>query len=173
MIDLAAEWSLALAAMTIADELDLIDAGIPAELFRRCRIDKDLYLHRLIGKAPIVVAAGIYDVHPDGAEAFITPLRREESHTIASYAPAAYVRYGCLLDLVAWHPATPGSWALRAGDSEALWLGLSEWPSNETTPVWGSPFEWLAAGGVGLVPLTDDRSVLDVLAWERGDGVVV
>ncbi len=155
MIDLAAEWSRALEGLTIADELDLIDMGIPAELFRRCRGKPETYFHRLIGLETIVLSRnGSYEPHPDGEAAFITPLRREHAHTIASGAPAGSVRWGVLIDLIAWHPAAPGAWARRAVDCGADWLGLCEWQAGPIE-IRRSPFSWLSWGAVGMVPLEE------------------
>ncbi len=171
VIDLTAEWRAALAALTVADELDLIDVGIPAELFRRSRSGPELYYHRLIGKARIALGGnGTYEPHPDGEEAFITPLRRERAHTIDAMWPHASVRWGILCDLIAWHPSAPHSSARRCDDSGCHSLGLVEWQAGPVE-IHRSPFTWLCAVAVGLVPLDDDAfwPLLRVM----GAGVIV
>ncbi len=157
VIDLAAEWSRALLAMEVADELDLIDVGIPAELFRRCRSGPELYYHRLIGRETVVLGRnGSYEPHPDGEQTFITPLRRQRGapNRIDAIWPHASVRWGGLLDLIAWHPNAPGALARRAVDCGADWLGLCEWQAGPIE-IRRSPFSWLCGGAVGMVPLDD------------------
>src|SRR5947207_9325461 len=111
--------------MTIEAELDLIwDYEVPEVLFERNHAGG--YALPLIGRARICLEGrNGYDPHPEGDEALITPLRREDPETIAAAEPAAGVIWGEICDLVAWHPATPSCWAVRSG--EAAWLGQVEW----------------------------------------------
>jgi hypothetical protein len=244
MIDLMAEWSAALAAMTPQIELELIqDWGIPSLHFLRKRvlsfsaeilnsapgqvqargadrhspashddmtyagplksgaapseseagfirrraaastIDKGSigpasedyhpqssrpphpYEWPMIGRARIVLdGPDLYQPHEAGEWAFVTPVCRQDPETFASDLPGAWVRWGSLVDLCAWHPASPDKWAVRTG--EADWLGLVDWPPESPVRLSRSPASWLRAkgwadpSGPGLVLVGDPAAAL-------------
>jgi hypothetical protein len=156
--DLAAELRSAMDQFTAADRAILLKYGVNAH-------DMD----RLCGTERIrIVCDGLYELDSAGTTAVITPVRIEQPLTPESADPQAFVRYGAIIDLLAWHPAAAGRWALRCGAAE--WLGCIE-PQYIDPPVAAirrSPLTWFRAGCTGLVLLT--RAPADqyrVLCWCR------
>jgi hypothetical protein len=73
--------------------------------------------------------------------------------------PALSVRFGGLVDLVAWHPRQPSGWALRTGAAE--WLGAIE-PQHmgpPPVPIRFSVLSWFQYGCSGLVILSTAAAV--------------
>lgn len=138
----AAEWRHALGQLTDA-QLDAL-ADLPESVFA----------DELIGVRRVVIDGATWQPHEDGAEAFITPV----------WAPDGW----SLVDMVAWHPATPDRWALRWGI--ATHLGeINEYA--EETRVFRSPWSWLRAGAKGICPL--DPAVLRSVLPCREDHRIV
>lgn len=125
-LELIDEWDAALRRLQHCSAADLAHGvqvfRIPASVFR----------HNLVGLASVIVDGEQYQPHETGVPAFITPAFEGDR----------------LIDLVAWHPASPDRWALRYGVADRL--GEPEW---ETCRVWRSVFNWLRAGADGIVPL--------------------
>jgi hypothetical protein len=143
--DLAAEMRCAAAALTADDRAALSESGVgPDELFWMC------------GAARALVKGGLYRPDPQGARVVITPVRGDDLLTPESAYPLATLRFAPIVDLVAWHPAEPESWARRCGAAD--WLGCIE-PQcldPDPVPVHASVLHWLQSGCIGLVPLSDD-----------------
>jgi hypothetical protein len=118
----------------------------------------------MIGRARVVLdGRHLYQPHEAGEWCFITPVCRQDPDTFASDLPGAWVRWGQIVDLCAWHPASPDKWALRTG--EADWLGLILYPSADPVPIYRTPLSWLRAStgwadwfGPGLALLSPSTS---------------
>ena len=78
----------------------------------------------LIGKVRARRDGDLYVPDKDGPPAFVTPVFVDYADTPELPSPAQAVRFGDLVDLVAWDPRHPHSWALRYGAAE--WLGAIE-----------------------------------------------
>src|ERR1051325_1377129 len=103
--DLRAELAAAFAELSGADRDLLIKLGA-----RRSDIDF------LIGAAGIRVRRpDLYEPDESGTAALITPVRVFSALNPESSDPHAYCRFGQIVDLIGWHPARPGDWALRRG----------------------------------------------------------
>jgi hypothetical protein len=76
-----------------------------------------------------------------------------ESFSPLAPDPWAAVRFGELVDLVAWCPKDPARYWLYAGD--AAWLGAVAPPDLEPFPVavHPTPLAWLCAGAEGVALL--------------------
>ena len=59
------------------------------------------------------------------------------------------IRFGEIVDLVAWHPRRPDRWALRTG--EGIVLGHAELGTNQK--ILPNPHAWVMTGGDGLCVL--------------------
>ncbi len=111
----------------------------------------------LVGTAPITLNADRTLYEPDGGvfstDAFISPVMIEHADTPESASPAQAVRFGQLIDLVAWHPAAPERYALRTGAAE--WLGAIEpqYLDPEPVVIHRGVLSWLQARATGLVLL--------------------
>lgn len=89
-----------------------------------------------------------------GCFAFVTPVLIDHPDAPWSAEPFFTVRFGEIVDLVAWDPEQPTWWALRCGTG--AWLGAVG-PATLRTPVWDTIAEWLRADLAGIVILTRDR----------------
>ena len=160
MIDLRAELLSAVAALTDEDRGVLADFGIPPP---------DISRFRMCGIARVRVRrSGLYEPDDSGHVAIITPVRVETPASPESPQPDIYTHWGPIVDLVAWHPAAPERWALRAGAAE--WIGLVEpqYMDPEPVPIHRSVLDWLRSGRVGLVPLAfQPAEVYRLLSWCR------
>jgi hypothetical protein len=99
-----------------------------------------------------------FEYDPEGADAFLLPVRADDPMTPESTDPHLTVSEGAIVDLLAFHPLHPNYWRLRRGTAE--WLGAIE-PQHfdpDPVPLWRSPLRWLQAGCVGLVLLGDRPS---------------
>jgi hypothetical protein len=139
-----AEFIAARTAMAPTDRALLLGHGIPLGtilfLVGAARIERDR-------------SRQFFEMAEDGLFAFVTPVMVAWPDTPEAEHPAQAVRFGDLVDLVAWHPARPESWALRVGAAE--WLGAIEpqYMDPEPVPVHRTVLSWLQAGACGLVPL--------------------
>jgi hypothetical protein len=92
-----------------------------------------------------------------GEQAFITPVRTEQAWAPYAINPWDAVRFGGIVDLVAWFPQPQRrrQWLTRCGSP---WLGAT--PPRELEPfptiILPAPLDWLRAAGEGLVILTSD-----------------
>ncbi len=142
--DLWAEYTHAQRAITPADRALLVGHGISIGtilfLVGSARIRRDKSRH-------------FFDLAEDGLPAFVTPVIVEVPDTPEASNPPQAVRFGTLVDLVAWHPARPESWALRVGSAE--WLGAIEPQYLDPAPVkvHQTILSWLQSGTRGIVPL--------------------
>jgi len=98
-----------------------------------------------------------FEPDEEGGHAFVIPVRVESTVTPEAFDPAAAVRDGGAVDLVAFHPAKPHRWALRCGNAE--WLGAIEpqYLAPDSVRVWRTPLAWLQAGCRGIVLLSPER----------------
>lgn len=146
-LDLRAELRAAVAQLGAEDRAALIALGVPAS---------DLDRFRLCGLERVSVSNGLYAPSPDGAAAIITPVRIWHAVGPEAPRPRLYSQWGPIVDLIAWHPAQPERIALRVGAAE--WLGVIEpqYMDPDPVPVHRSALDWLRAGRVGLVLLSDD-----------------
>lgn len=141
---LLAEYNHAQRAITPADRALLVEHGISIGtilfLVGSARIRRDKSRH-------------FFDPAEDGLPAFVTPVIVEVPDTPEASNPPQAVRFGTLVDLVAWHPSRPDSWALRVGSAE--WLGAIEPQYLDPAPVTvhRTILSWLQSGTRGIVPL--------------------
>src|SRR4051794_40844860 len=142
-VDFLKEWSAAQKAMESADRRVLMSLGVKAA---------DTLL--LIGKVRALRDSDLYIPTKDGPPAFVTPVFVDYADTPESPSPAQAVRFGDLVDLVAWDPRHPHSWALRYGAAE--WLGAIEpqYLDPPPVPIHRGPLGWLQTGCRGLVLLS-------------------
>jgi hypothetical protein len=143
-LDLVAELRAAVEQRSHADGAFLLARGID-------RGD----VNRLCGIERVRVLGEYYEPLADeGIPAIITPIRVCNVLTPEAADPSASCRSGALVDLIAWHPATPQSWALRVGAAE--WLGAIAPQYLEPDPVIvrRSVLGWFRAGCSGLVLLS-------------------
>src|SRR3954464_9227500 len=141
--DLLREWSAARKAMESADRRVLVSSGVKAA---------DALL--LIGKVCARRDGDMYVPDRDGPPAFVTPVLVDYADTPESPCPAQATRFGDLVDLVAWDPQHPHSWALRCGAAE--WLGAiaPQYLDPPPVPIHRGPLGWLQTGCRGLVLLS-------------------
>jgi hypothetical protein len=160
LVDLKSELLAAAAQLDTADRAALIGLGVWAD---------DIDRFRMCGVERIRLSGTLYEPDPDGVPAIITPVRVDTPLTPESTNPRPYVRGGPIVDLVAWHPAQPESWALRRGVAE--WIGCIEPQYLDPDPVrvHRSVLEWLRAGCSGLVLLSEEPAdQYRTLSWCRG-----
>jgi hypothetical protein len=146
---LVAEMRSASASITAADVRELAQFGVPSaavQTFQLIGIDRVSHL----------VDCDVYQPDPDGALAFITPVLVQNAVSPESTWPEAYVRFGSLIDNLAWDPQTPRRWLLRAGLADWLGCCAPQYCDPEPVPIWRSPLGWFRANCVGVVPLTRD-----------------
>src|SRR5713226_352032 len=134
---LAAEMRHAAANLPSEDREILVQGyGIPCSLV-------DLYqligLEKIVAKDVKGARRDLYMPHADGDPAFITPVLGHFADTPESTDPRVFVRFGNIIDLLAWDPRYPDRWALRTG--AATWLGCVPPQYLEPFPVrvWRSP----------------------------------
>jgi hypothetical protein len=156
----------AIAAITAADVRELTQYGVPPaaiEIFQLIGIDRVSHL----------VDCDIYEPDPDGAWAFITPVLVQDPVRPESMCPEAYVRFGDIVDLVAWDPARPRQWALRA--AQADWIGLipPQYLSPDAVPVRRSVLDWLKADCSGIAILSRDQAAAYRLLMSFPGGIEV
>jgi hypothetical protein len=144
-IDLDAELAAAVRALSDDQANMLVACGVN-------RLDIDL---GMVGGVLARIEGDFYVLDPDGGRpAFVTPVRVDTASSPESRVPDSTVRMGSLIDLVAWHPARPNSWAQRIGTAE--WLGAIDPQYLDPAPVLvrSSPLSWFKSGCSGLVPLS-------------------
>jgi hypothetical protein len=155
-VDLRLEWEAARAGLAPQDREGLIGMGVLAH-----------DVGQMVGSVNISLCdGGFYEPDTQGGCCLITPVRVHTALTPESTSPDVYCRLGAIIDLVAWHPARPRRWALRAGIAE--WLGCVEpqYLDPAAVPIWRSPLAWLQAECTGLVLLLDEAlSRYRVLSW--------
>jgi hypothetical protein len=154
---LQAEWRAALNGLELDDARLLAQHGLNLPLL----VDLGLYAYTvMVGMLPMRVEGRRWQPDPAGRRGFVTPVRtRGDARDLLA---DEIVISGPLIDLVAWHPETPQSWATRTGIAE--WLGAWD-PGiahNRSDPVrvHRAPFAWLRAWLTGIVPLTTNRAEL-------------
>jgi hypothetical protein len=102
----------------------------------------------LIGSGPVMIQNTTYQPYEDGEWCFLTPC------------------WPWMEDIVAWHPATPGRWALRIGTGTML----GDVRYDEPLRVHRTPLAWLRAGGEGVCFL--DRSSIAPTLWGHGQRII-
>lgn len=137
------EFNAARAAMTPPDRALLQGRGIRAG---------DILF--LTGVARVRLDGGLYEPAEDGGLAYLTPVLIEHPETPESPSPAQAIRFGELVDIVAWHPRHPAKFVLRVGFGE--WLGAVEPQCLDPAPVsvHRGVLSWLQSGCRGIVPLS-------------------
>lgn len=77
---------------------------------------------------------------------------------------------GILVDLVAFSPRSPDSWALRRGDGWLLGAGnipgAGDWENGaRTVQIFANPLEWLRGGASGICVLSwDARAIMSLMS---------
>jgi hypothetical protein len=113
----------------------------------------------LVGITCARVSGGLYEPDPDGGEAFVTPVLIDDPIGPETISPAQTIRFGEIVDLVAWHPRHPDAWALRVGAAE--WIGAI--PPQSMPPIPPVPFRrsmlaWFQHRCTGLMLLATERA---------------
>jgi hypothetical protein len=156
MIDLAAEFEAAQAAMTGAHRDRLHRLGVETwATDPRCL---------LIGAARVRFEGDRFEPAPDdGDAAVIVAVRGEDGPTTLDHAdPIRAATMGeAVLDLLAFTTTRPERWALRVGAVDQIgYMPIQEMRSSDPTDgaawFWPTPLAWLADGCGGLCILTDD-----------------
>jgi hypothetical protein len=154
---LEAEWRAALAGLEIEDARLLARHGLHLPLLAGLGLESYTLM---VGAIEMRVEGHCWVPDPTGHRGFVTPVRtRGDAYDVLA---DEIVITGPLIDLVAWHPQSPGQWATRAGVAE--WLGA--WDPGiaaereEPVRIWRDPFRWLLGWMAGIVPLTDDHAEL-------------
>jgi hypothetical protein len=144
--DLAAEMRQCLQALQRQQADFLISRGVDPFL---------IAIYQMVGVGRVGAGeGGLFNFANDGRTHFITPVRTVDASTPFAADPWAAVRFGEIIDLVAWCPSqTP---LARLGN--ALSIGAVPTPSLEPFPVQmrSTVFHWLRSGCTGLVLLTRD-----------------
>ena len=145
-VDLSGELFGAQGALTAEHRLALLAAGVAHEA-----IDWGW-----AGVARILIERALYQPVDGGSICFIAPVRVADPNSPEASDPNEVIRWGELVDLVAFPLDRPENWVLRTG--AAVWLGAIGPQYLEPPPVLvhRTPLEWLQAGGNGLVPLCRD-----------------
>jgi hypothetical protein len=143
-IDLDGEVCASHAAATPAWREKMIAAGIPAKsiAFGWCGVTRCL------------VEGGIFQPVDHGTEMVIVPVKHGDAVSPVWSHPDEIVRYGEVVDLIAFDLVNPLRWYQRTG--LATWLGCipPQLIDPDPVPIWRHPLNWLRSGGVGLTPLT-------------------
>lgn len=164
MIDLAAEFEAAQAAMTAAHRERLHSLGV-----ERWVTDPGC---RLIGAARVRFAGQRFEPAPDDGEpAVILAVRGEDGPTTLDNVDPirAAVLGEQILDLIAFTTTRPDRWALRVGAVDHVGymppqIVLADDPTDGATWFWGSPLAWLVAGCDGVCILTGDPAKIRSIA---------
>lgn len=135
MLDLTIEFNNAILAIEQRHRDRLIVAGVP-----ECVAKPSEGRHHW----------GVMKVRADGDHHFI-PDAEDGREAFVSFAFHA----GNIVDLVAWHPAVPGNWRWRIGDTPILNVDAMErrWPGDGPLMVFSTPLDCLRGGGDGVVIL--------------------
>jgi len=145
--DLRLEYLAALRSTEVRDLAPLFGAGVPRSAIA---ITMPAIDH-------VTVDGALYRPDPDGAAAFVMPVRADDPLTPEALDPAEIIAEGPIVDLLAMHPRHPNRWALRTG--AATWLGAVE-PQRmgpDIVHIHRTPLDWLQADCTGLVLLSPDR----------------
>jgi hypothetical protein len=165
-IELAYEMREAYGAMTSADIRELVEHGVNS---------LDIVTAQLVGIARIcrIPDTALYEPDQTGSLAFVTPVLVEDPMTPESRCPETFVRYGNLVDLVAWDPQAPRQWVLRTG--VATWLGCApaQYLDPEPVPVRRSILSWLRADCRGIVALSQEPGDVYSLLMSFPGGLLV
>jgi hypothetical protein len=134
-----------------------------------------LVAYQMVGVAHIAAGRqpGSWVSTGNGRLAFVVPVRVHESFSPLAADPWAAVRFGELVDLVAWCPKSPDRYWLYAGD--AAWLGAVAPPHLDPFPVvvHPTPLAWLRAGAQGIALLARSPRVRCRLADSFKYGMTV
>jgi hypothetical protein len=122
-----------------------------------------------IGVTSVQIHGNVFEPSEDGPKAFISPVRGLGTGEIQWPSPAEVLRFGDIVDLLAWNPASPGRWALRRGSATALGIVQPQILDPAPVRVHGSPLGWFQSGGDGLALLSHQSvDVRNVLMQLRG-----
>lgn len=116
----------------------------------------------LIAAGPVLIEGETYQPHPDGEWCFLTPVIIFRPDTIYNADDSEAE----VIDIVAWHPATPGRWATRRGAGTVL----GDIDLAETLFVHQTPLAWLRSGCRGVCFL-DHREIAPAL-WGFGGKII-
>jgi hypothetical protein len=149
-----------------AEHLASVRAMTPALAECAARIGVDRFMiavHLMVGVARVRPDPQNRDLYlpaaPDevGEQAYITPVRTLQAWAPYAVDPWDTLRFGELVDLVAWFPQPKRrrQWLTRAGSA---WLGATLPREIEPFPtvILPAPLDWLRAAGEGVVILTSN-----------------
>jgi hypothetical protein len=111
-----------------------------------------------VGVLPCLTEGERFQHYGEGKPLVIVPVKMAEEQWSAEHPrPDEVLRYGEIVDLVAFRLSEPSKWYLRTGAAE--WLGCITPQSFMPDPVnvWRSPLSWLQNGSTGIVPLARDH----------------
>jgi hypothetical protein len=135
---------------------------------------REVEIFEMIGLARIarVTDSELYEPDDAGGWAFITPVLTQHATGPESQRPEIFVRFGNIVDLVAWDPQEPRQWALRAG--QTTWLGCvpPQYLDPEPVAVWRSILTWFRHGCAGVVPMSRDPVEIYRLIMEFPGGII-
>lgn len=119
----------------------------------------------LISAGPVLIEGEAYQPHEDGQWCFLTPVLRVDLEMWCClvwdcrFDPGVvWDEIAEVVDIVAWHPATPGRWARRTGLADML----GEVAADEPVRVHRTPLAWLRAGGEGVCFLERNLTVVSL-----------
>jgi hypothetical protein len=144
--DLLAEFVAAQKAMTADDRRALMAAGIGA---------MDVLL--LVGRVPHASRRGdLWEPADSGPAIYITSAFVHYPDTPETTCPTQAVRFGDIVDLIAWDIGHPNSWALRTGAAE--WLGACgpQYCDPDPVRIYRGVLGWLQNRCDGIVLLSRD-----------------
>jgi hypothetical protein len=161
--ELATEFSQASLNLTLEHTELLQELGVAPLLIAVCR---------LVGVARIIPAREnpkLFIPHPEGSWSFLTPVRVAQAWGPYAADPWAAVRFGEIIDIVAWGPEDLSRYSMRTGHS--TWLGCAPLAAFDPFPVEvrDTVLDWLRADGEGLVCLTRDPNEVAQLIYTLSD----
>jgi hypothetical protein len=101
----------------------------------------------------------LFEPDEDGRAVWVMPaccVDPERPEEIECLDPMAVVATGPLIDLVAFHPARRGRFALRIGNAAVLGAVEPQYLDPDCVPVWDDIADWLRDNCRGIVLLTND-----------------
>jgi len=115
----------------------------------------------LVSIGPVIVERDSFQIDERGEWAFLTPVCHIDGDLWrllvwdCGFESEAVWRVNAeVVDIVAWHPATPGRWARRTGVADML----GDIAAAEPLRVHQTPYGWLKADGVGICFLDHQRA---------------
>jgi hypothetical protein len=148
-VDPLAEYLAAMRRMTLDDARELMRYGVPLRaIATACPAPSRVEL----------VGGDLFRPNPAGLPAWIFPACVADPampECIEVSDPFLVVSSGRVVDLVAFHPAAPGHWALRTGAATAVGAIPPQRLDPDPVPVHRDVIGWLRAECRGIALLTD------------------